>query len=43
VFEDTTAPPSSGFYYLVRGVNVCGVGSYGADSAGAERTSPACP
>ena len=43
VFEDATAPPSNGFYYLVRGVNVCGVGSYGADSAGAERTSPACP
>lgn len=33
----------SGSYYLVRGGNACGAGSYGFTSAGAERTSPACP
>ena len=35
--------PSSGLYYLVRGVNVCGTGSYGLDSNAAERVSAACP
>lgn len=33
----------SGFYYLVRGRNACGVGTYGTTSAGALRTSVACP
>lgn len=36
-------PPGSGFYYLVRGKNGCGVGTYGFASGGAERTSFACP
>lgn len=30
-------------YVLVRGVNVCGTGSYGRTTAGAQRTSTACP
>ena len=33
----------SGFYYLLRAVNVCAVGSYGFDSVPDERTSSACP
>lgn len=39
----TSPPAGSGFYYLVRGRNVCGVGSYGFETTGAERTSAACP
>jgi hypothetical protein len=34
----------SGYYYIVRGENVCGTGIYGLDSSGAERTPVgACP
>jgi hypothetical protein len=38
-------PPALGeaFYYLVRGENACGVGTYGFASGGAERTNMACP
>ncbi len=32
-----------GFYYLVRGRNTCGVGTYGSTSGGAPRTTTACP
>ena len=44
----TTADPDSPsvsetFWYLVRGRNACGVGGYGFESGGAERTSDACP
>jgi hypothetical protein len=36
--------PGDGYYYLVRADNACGTGSYGTDSAGAERTrAPLCP
>lgn len=35
--------PGSGFHYLVRAVNVCGVGSYGFDGDGGERVASACP
>ncbi len=35
--------PGTGFYYLVRGVNVCGAGTYGLDSGATERVSIACP
>lgn len=31
------------YYYLVRGENSCGIGSYGRDSASNERTSSSCP
>ncbi|MEW5806161.1 MAG: S8 family serine peptidase [Acidobacteriota bacterium] len=41
---DTENPSSGiGFYYLVRAQNGCGTGTLGADSAGNERTSSACP
>ena len=41
---DTTTPPSGKcYYYLVRGRNACGVGTYGFDSGLIERLSPACP
>ncbi len=33
----------SGHYYLVRGGNVCGYGTYGSDSLAVERSSTACP
>ena len=35
--------PGAGFYYLVRGSTVCGVGRYGVESAGLERESMGCP
>jgi hypothetical protein len=40
---DAAPTPEAGFYYLVRGKNACGVGTYGLTSGGAERTSLACP
>jgi hypothetical protein len=40
---DAAPPPGTGFHYLVRGRNACGVGTYGSASGGAERTSAACP
>jgi subtilisin-like proprotein convertase family protein len=41
---DSGSDPGSGvaFYYLVRGSNACGAGSYGVGTAG-ERTITACP
>jgi hypothetical protein len=39
----STPAPGTGFYYLVRARNACGVGTYGFASAGAERVSVACP
>ena len=43
-FTDTT-PLSVGaaYYYLVRGRNVCGIGTYGTTSGGAPRNTTACP
>jgi photosystem II stability/assembly factor-like uncharacterized protein len=45
---DTTTDASvpalhAGFWYLVRGANVCGTGTYGSESGGAERVTGACP
>jgi hypothetical protein len=41
---DASAPaPGEGFYYLVRGANACGVGTYGFATGGAERNTLACP
>jgi hypothetical protein len=41
---DVMVPASRGaFWYLVRGQNSCGTGSYGTTSAGALRTTAACP
>jgi hypothetical protein len=43
-YQDPERPANgTGFWYVVRGRNVCGTGSYGRDSAGAERTTDACP
>ena len=42
--DDATLPVvGHGFYYLVRGDNACGMGSYGRGSGGAERVLLACP
>ena len=42
--QDLTVPLSaSGFYYLVRGENICGTGDYGTDSFFNLRTTTACP
>ncbi|MBZ5637627.1 MAG: hypothetical protein LAO51_02600 [Acidobacteriia bacterium] len=38
-----TPPAGAGFWYLVRGRNTCGTGTYGFRSGGVERTSTACP
>ncbi len=49
VVGTTTADPSpmpssgDGFWFIVRGRNACGAGTYGSDSDGVERTSSACP
>ncbi|MBZ5639128.1 MAG: hypothetical protein LAO51_10305 [Acidobacteriia bacterium] len=41
---DASEPDSnSGYYYLVRGGNGCGKGTYGSVSGGAERHAAACP
>lgn len=44
-WDDTRTGPGSGdgFYYLVRGADTCGVGSYGWCSNGTERQITACP
>jgi hypothetical protein len=45
-WDDSQPDPSvgSGYYYLLRGENVCGNGSYGAASGGSERLpASACP
>jgi hypothetical protein len=42
--SDLDAPASgTGFWYLVRGRNGCGTGTYGASSAGVTRVSGVCP
>jgi YD repeat-containing protein len=41
---DATTPAfGQGFWYLVRGRNVCGAGTYGTRSGGAQRVTAACP
>jgi hypothetical protein len=43
-FSDPTLPTvEPGFWYLVRGANSCGAGTYGDQSNGDERSSFACP
>jgi hypothetical protein len=43
-FVDATTPAiGTGHYYLVRGSNVCGVGTYGTTSGGAPRNTAVCP
>ena len=42
--QDASSPPSTdGFWYLVRGKNGCGIGTYGYGSGGAEEITAACP
>ena len=41
--DPATPPPGSGTWYLVRGKNACGAGTYGHASGGAERVTAACP
>jgi hypothetical protein len=41
--EATTPAAGAGFYYLVRGRNVCGSGTYGFATSGAERITAVCP
>ena len=36
-------PPAHGFFYMVRGRNACGPGTYGAASTGVPRTATICP
>jgi hypothetical protein len=41
---DTTTPPGGvAFWYVVRGRNACGAGTYGFATSGAERVSSLCP
>jgi hypothetical protein len=41
---DSEVPtPGAGFWYLPRGENACGAGSYGADSDNTPRTTTTCP
>ena len=41
---DATLPaPGTGFWYLSRGENACGNGSYGQQSDGAPRSTTTCP
>jgi hypothetical protein len=43
-FVETATPAiGTGFYYLARGSNVCGVGTYGTTSGGAPRNTAVCP
>jgi hypothetical protein len=42
--SDPTAPtPGTGFWYLSRGENACGIGTYGTRSNGSPRTTTTCP
>lgn len=43
ITDATTPALGTGFYYLVRGGNACGIGSYGNQSNGTPRSTPACP
>jgi hypothetical protein len=42
-FDDDPLGADAGFYYLVRAGNSCGMGSWGSESDGSERTTIACP
>jgi hypothetical protein len=48
IFTDSTTPtPGTGFWYLSRGVNTCGIGTYGFQGLhgvpGAPRITTTCP
>ena len=42
-FDLDVPPVGEGFYYLVRGRNVCGPGPIGFDSEGGAESGPSCP
>ncbi len=44
-YSDPRPAPAlgTGIWYLARGQNSCGIGTYGSGSAGGDRTPPACP
>jgi hypothetical protein len=41
--DSAVPPPGPGYYYLIRGRNVCGTGGYGFASDGTPEVSSACP
>ncbi len=41
--DSSLPPPGAGFWYLSRGENDCGIGSYGVRSGGAPRVTTTCP
>ncbi len=43
ITDSETPAPGDGWWYVVRGHNVCGAGTYGFASDSTERASPACP
>jgi subtilisin-like proprotein convertase family protein len=43
ITDNVLPAAGSSFYYLVRGKNTCGRGTYGYATSGAERTSAVCP
>ncbi len=41
--ESPDPPAGTGIYYVIRGRNVCGTGTYGQSSGGGDRINTACP
>ena len=41
--DGTVPSPNTGFWYLSRGENTCGLGTYGTRSNGAQRITTTCP
>ena len=41
--DAATPPPGAGFWYLSRGQNACGTGTFGTQSNGAPRVTTTCP
>jgi hypothetical protein len=43
-YRSDPSEPGTGYYYIIRAENVCGIGTYGLSSSGEERTPlSACP
>jgi hypothetical protein len=43
ISDDTVPPDGEGFWYLMRGANTCGPGTYGTRHDGTPRTTSTCP
>jgi hypothetical protein len=43
VADPTSPAPGTGFWYLARGENSCGIGTFGNQSNGSPRTTTTCP